>query len=233
MNFSQPSGLAKVDLIQKTFGAPSEPGKLGVVLAFAGVGKTACLTHIALEYLLQGRPVLHVSIGETPEKIKVWYQEFMRNMALAQPQTDIAKLQQRIEPLRFILAYLHHTFSPEKLEQSLQNLESQADFHPAAIILDGLDFDQMPRSAVESLREFAEKHQISMWMSAKMHRHISTANEHGIPYPCNETDDLFDTILLMQPTASGNIEVKVIKYGDRYQPELPAATLNSQTFFLE
>ncbi len=229
----RPLGSPKVDMVYKTLGGPFGPGELGVVMARAGVGKTACLTHIAIEHLLRGNSVLHVCIGEIPEKIKVWYHEFLKNVARTEPAEDFSRLQQRVEPLRFILAYLHQTFTPDKLEQSVRNLEEQTNFRPSLVILDGLDFEKISGSTIGGLQGFAERHKVSMWMSAKTHRHISTVNARGIPYPCHEIDELFQAILSMELDAAGDIELKVLKHGDRYMPDYPAVYLNSQTFLVK
>jgi len=202
------------------------------MLARAGVGKTACLTHIALEQLLCGLPVLHVCLNESPEKIKLWYLEFLKNIATSQPGTDLAGLQHRIEPLRFILAYLHQTFSPDKLEQSLRNLKDQAKFNPSMVILDGMDFDHVTRSTIESLKSFAQTNNIAIWMSARTHRHISLANERGVPYPCNEMDDLFEAIVLLEPVSQA-IQLKVLKHAHAYLPGYPSVFLNPQTYLLQ
>lgn len=231
MRVEQPSSPELMQMIQRTLGDPLKPGELGVVLASAGVGKTACLTHIALEQLLRGEAVLHVCIGEIPDKIKVWYKEFLKNLNESLPVEDAAKLEYRVEPLRFILAYLHQTFSPEKLEQSLNNLRDQAKFFPTMVVLDGLDFDGISRPMIEMLCEFARKQSVSLWMSARTHRHISEANERGIPYPCHALDDLFHAIMLLEPTPDA-IQVKVLKHAEHYQPEHPALFLNAQTYLL-
>jgi hypothetical protein len=218
-------------MVQRALGHPLKPGELGVVLARAGVGKTACLTHIALEELLRGEAVLHVCIGEIPDKIKVWYQEFLKNLNETLPGEDCASLQHRIEPSRFILAYLHQTFSPEKLEKSLGTLRDQAKFFPAMVVLDGLDFDRISRPMIQMLQDFARKQEVSLWMSARTHRHISEANERGIPYPCHALDDLFNAIVLLEPTPDA-IRVKVLKHNEQYQPEHPPVFLNGQTYLL-
>jgi len=231
MQSEQPSSPEPVKMIQRTLGSPLKPGELGVVLARAGVGKTACLTHIALEQLLRGEAVLHVCIGEIPDKIKVWYKEFLKNLNESIPGEDAAKLQYRIEPLRFILAYLHQTFSSEKLRQSLYNLREQARFFPTMVVLDGLDFDRISRESIEALREFAQKESVSLWMSARTHRHIAKSNTHGIPYPCHEIDDLFNAIVLLEATPDA-IKAKVLKHNEQYGPEHSAVSLNSQTYLL-
>lgn len=220
-----------VSMIQRTLGSPLKPGELGVIMARAGVGKTACLTHMALEQLLRGEPVLHVCIDEIPDKIKVWYKEFLKNLAEMQQGEDIAKLQTRIEPLRFILSYLHQTFRPEKLDQSLVNLKEQAGFFPQMLVLDGLDFDRVSRSLIEELGAFADRHGVSIWMSARTHRHMAEVNDRGIPYPCHQIDDLFEAVVLLDPSPEA-IHIQVLKHGNRYRPDHPLVLLNPQTYLL-
>lgn len=221
-----------VEMIQKALGKPLNPGEIGVLMAFAGVGKTACLTHIAVESLIHGFPVLHVCIDETPDKIKIWYGEFLKNILGPEHLRDVPRIQQHIEPLRFIHAYLHHTFSPAKLDQSLQNLREQAQFQAAVVVLDGLDFDRISRASVQDIKDSARKQGVSVWMSARMHRHLSIINERGIPYPCHEMDDLFDAIVLLEPIPDV-IRVKVLKYGGRYFPGRTTVLLNPQTYLLQ
>ena len=219
-----------LELAQGLLRKPLESGELGVLLADAGVGKTACLTQIALGYLLRGVPVLHVCIDEVPDKIKAWYREFLKSIASEQAtDEDLSSLQRRIEPLRFILAYLNQTFNPDKLELSFQNLEEQAKFCPSMVVLDGLDFDQTPREIIEALQGFAKNHKVAVWMSAQTHRHIPTINEMGIPYPCHLIDDLFDAIVLLKAIPNA-IKVNVLKHGTQYMPGYPEIFINPQTF---
>lgn len=232
MDEVHPANPDTVELIQGTLGEALKPGELGVLLARAGVGKTACLTHIALANLLNGVPVLHVCIDLMPDKIKAWYHEFLKNIASSMPNEDFGNLQYRIEPLRFILAYLHHSFNPDKLEQSLQNLKEQAKFHPSLVIIDGLDFDRISRSEVEKLKDFAAKYGVSMWVSARTHQHLSSTNAMGIPYPCHEMDDLFSAIVELKPV-SESIQVKVLKHQDQYHPKHSPIFLSPQTFLVQ
>ncbi len=231
MQEGQAADQGSMGMVRGALGGPLKPGEIGVLMARAGVGKTACLTHIALERLLRGHAVLHVAINNMPDKIKAWYHEFLK-FAAEELREDMPKLQYRVEPLRFILAYLHNSFSTYKLAQSLQNLKEQAKFTPSMAVLDGLDFDRTSRSTIEELREIAQRYELSLWMSAKTHQHISTVNERGIPYPCHEADDLFDSIVLLEPVSS-SIRVKTLKHNNVYQPESSMVRLNPQTFLIE
>jgi hypothetical protein len=228
----QPVNQDSTSLIDMALRNPLNPGEIGVLLARAGAGKTACLTHIALERLLRGQSVLHVCIDIMPDKIKQWYQEVLRNTLVAKPAESLAQLQQKIEPRRFILSYLKGTFSPGRLEQSLKDLAEQAKFKPALVVLDGLDFENTGRDVLEELKQLAKRHGVAMWMSARTHRHITQANERGVPYPCDATDDLFESIVLLEPGPEA-IQITILKRENRYCSESPEVTLDPRTHLLQ
>lgn len=231
MQSDQLAGQETLELIRRTIGDPLGPGEIGALLARAGVGKTACLTHIALEHLLRGEPVLHVCVDGVAEKIKIWYQELMKQVAYPSSRDELSLLQRKVESIRFILAYLHHTFSFEKLEQSFRNLSEQAKFVPKVMILDGLDLEANTRSTLESFKDFAARHQVCGWMSIRTHQHIATVNEKGIPYPCHESDDLLEAIMLLEP-AQNAIRVHLLKHRGHYRSGVSEVFLNPQTYLL-
>ena len=48
-------------------------GNLGVLIARAGVGKTACLIHIAFDKIFRQEKLVHISLEEGPEKVTSYY----------------------------------------------------------------------------------------------------------------------------------------------------------------
>jgi hypothetical protein len=207
-----------------------EPGEMGVLLARAGAGKTACLTHLALGYLLDREPVLHVCVDVVPDKVKLWYHKMLMDIFSKQPECKVSDLQHAIEPLRFIMSFLNRTFSPEKLETSIENLKQQAKFVPALIILDGLDFGRA-RLLFEKIGDIARRHSTPVWVSARTHRHIPDVNERGIPYPIDAMDDLFSSVLALQPENEG-IRLKALKEKGNYNPADSEFILDPDTFLL-
>ncbi len=203
-------------------------GELGVLLARAGAGKTAVLTHLALGYILDREAVLHVCVDVTPDKVKLWYSELLRDTFSAAPQSKLNDLQHEIEPLRFIMSFLNQTFSPEKLETSIENLKSQAKFDPAVIILDGLDFGR-ERELFEKIGELARRQSTSVWVSARSHRHIPDVNQRGIPYPIDAMDDLFSSIFALEHEDAG-IRLKALKQEGNYNAVDTGFVLDPITF---
>ncbi|MGC9196175.1 MAG: hypothetical protein ACP5IL_12080 [Syntrophobacteraceae bacterium] len=193
-----------------------DPGEMGVLLARAGAGKTAVLTHLALGYILDKQAVLHVCVDVTADKVKLWYNELLRDIFSSDPQCKVSELQHSIEPLRFIMSFLNQTFSPEKLEMGIANLKSQARFSPALIIIDGLDFGR-DRTLLEKIAQLGRSHQTPLWVSARSHRHIPDVNERGIPYPIDAMDDLFSSIVVLHHEDSG-VRLKALKEKGNYNP---------------
>jgi hypothetical protein len=223
--------LKDIETLDKVVVSRPGPGEMGVFMARAGAGKTACLTHLAIGYLLREQAVLHVCVDIVPDKVKVWYHELLKNLFSEKAGCDIPALQHGIEPRRFIMSFLNQTFSPDKLEQSIENLKEQAKFSPSLIILDGLDFGRNPRSVFEEIRKVALRQSVPVWMSATMHRHIADVNERGIPYPVNSIDDLFSSILMLEPEGE-SLKLKTLKQKDNYNPVDSEFLLNPHSFLL-
>jgi hypothetical protein len=208
-----------------------EPGEMGVLLARAGAGKTACLTHLALGYLLNGKPVLHICVDVVPDKVKLWYHELLKDVFSNKPEYNVSDLEHFIEPLRFIMSFLNQTFSPQKLEMSIDSLKQQAKFVPSLIILDGLDFGRDARPLFEKIGDLARRHSTPVWMSARSHRHVPDVNERGIPYPIDSMDDLFSSVFVLQPVKDG-IKLRALKEKGNYNPADSEFLLDPNTFLL-
>src|SRR5512143_625271 len=83
-------------------------GNLGVVMARAGVGKTACLVQIGLDDLMRGRDVLHVALGQTLEHVQSWYDALFDDLALRTRLEDKDAVRAQVVRHRVIKAYGDH-----------------------------------------------------------------------------------------------------------------------------
>ncbi|HDR16779.1 MAG TPA: hypothetical protein ENN79_15115 [Desulfobacteraceae bacterium] len=178
-------------------------GRMGVLIARAGVGKTACLIHIALHNLMENRKVVHVSIGEGPEKIQAYYQVLLNELMSACKMKEDDDSRQLVEQNRVILAYVNKSFELGRLRAQLENLKEALDFSPDAILVDGFDFASAEPGFFKDFSELAGLLGAEIWFSALSHRHISEVNERGVPYPCHNIDDMFSVILHLLPEAGG------------------------------
>ncbi len=168
---------------------------MGLVMSRAGLGKTAILVQFALDCMMLEEKVLHVSIGENIEKTAAWYDDIMKLVA-DETVSDIPAIMKN----RMIMTFNESSFSRAVLEERMNDLAQQDIFKPDCVIIDGFDFASANREAIVEMRRFMEQSGLKMiWFSATRHREDPRTSANGVPAPCHEMDDLFDTVLVINP----------------------------------
>ncbi len=208
------------------------PGKMAVLIARAGVGKTACLINIALDKIFHDQMLVHVSVDESPEKVRSYYNVIFHDFLEVLDLDDDLELRLKLDRNRVILSYLNNSFELNRLRSSISNLNRKLSFKPDTMVIDGLDFENVDKGLLEGLRALAEELGSEVWFSALAHRHRKEVNERGIPYPCHKLDHIFDVVLQLRPEPTG-LYLTLLK--DHDQPVGPDARvrLDSATFMVE
>jgi hypothetical protein len=184
-------------------------GGFGAVLARAGVGKTALLVQLALNTMLRGKKVLHVSLNDPVGKVVLWYEELFHHLAEQHQIERMKTLWEDILPERFILTFKVEGFSVPRLEERLNDLMAQGIFRPEMIIIDGLIFYTEARDALVALKTLAAKHAMRLWFTVPIHRHVEEGRA-GMPVPLLNVEDLFEIVLLLS-TESGETRIRTLK----------------------
>lgn len=221
--------VSPLKILEKSSQGRLGPGNLGVLVARAGVGKTACLIHIAFDKIFRKEKLVHVSLEEGPEKVASYYDVIYSDLLKALGKDDDSEYRFLMERNRMILAYLNQSFDLDRLKVSLKNLEERLDFRPDTLIIDGLDFENAERALFEGLKAAAKEFQVEIWLSALSHRHINEVNERGIPYPCHKLDDLISIIVQLQPERPGML-LRLLKDHERYGIFENSIALDPTTF---
>ncbi len=189
----------------------AEKGKIqsmmGLVMARAGLGKTAILVQFALDCMLLGNKVLHVSIGEGIDKTRTWYDDILSLLTDGEKIETIPEIMKN----RMIMTFKESSFSKEILEERLDDLVQQNIYKPECLIIDGYDFESNDKESLEGLRNFMNDRGLKMiWFSAVSHRNDDRVSLDGIPAPCHEMDGLFETVLLIKPE-NEEMKLEVLK----------------------
>ena len=151
------ASLSPLRLVEKSSRKGLGPGNLGVLMARAGVGKTACLIHIAFDKLFRQKKLVHISLEDGPEKVTSYYNVIYNDVGKALELPDEYDHRLLIDKNRMILAYLNQSFQIDRLRANLSNLSANMAFKPGALILDGLDFETAQRALFEGLKVLAEE----------------------------------------------------------------------------
>jgi len=199
--------MQKEDLIKKNplrvlnpLSAESLPDhRMGLVMARAGLGKTAILVQIAMDSMLRGQKVLHVSVGEDLGKAKAWYEDVFQYIAEGFQLENAAEVEDKLMRNRIIMTFKEVAFSKLKLEERLNDLVYQNIFRPDIVVVDGYDFGEADYESIMDLKEMMAAMNVQVWFSALRHRDDDRVSAAGVPAPCHEIDGLFDTVIVLQP----------------------------------
>jgi len=197
-------------------------GNIGVVVARHGIGKTAFLVGIALDDAMRGRKVLHVSLDNTVDHIREFYDEIFMDLAHSEHLDDIPSERLEMERNRMIHTYVGKSFTIPKLRHSANFLKEYAHFDPACMIVEGYDFERAKQEDIEALRQMAADFDAEMWMSAVTHRGVPL-NDHGIPEPVAKVASEISVIVQMSDESDG-VRVSLLK--DHDNPNVAKLTLS-------
>lgn len=176
------------------------PGGFGAIVSRAGTGKTALLVQIALERMLRKKDVVHLSLADPLDKVKLWYKEAVTGLCATHDRHQAQSVLDEAAPHRLIMTFLGDEFSVPRFEQRLTELTEQNIISPEILLVDGLDFDRgAPKPVLSGLKEMAQKYNLRVWFAIRSHRH-EQPGANGIPFPLAEVSDMFDTILELQAT---------------------------------
>jgi KaiC/GvpD/RAD55 family RecA-like ATPase len=192
-------------------------GNLGVVMARAGVGKTACLVQIGLDDLMRERPVLHVSLEHTVEHVQSWYDALFDDLAVQNDLDNEDEVRAMVTKLRVITSFADHDLWPERLEKTVEMFKQHLDFSPAAILVDGYDWSAHTTAEnaamIGAFKSYAKLLDAELWMTAQTHRRGTGEHPTKIPPPCNECESLIDVAIFLEPHGE-DVAVRLLKDHD-------------------
>jgi len=185
----------------KTLRQGLSAGDVGVVVARAGVGKSAYLVQIALAELLEGKAVLHVSLESPVAHVRRWYDDQIARLPSKTPPANDEDSGLQIERLRHILCYLDGSFTPERLQSSLKFLAEHMDFDPRLVVIDGLAIPGQDEDLIERLASMSKESNIEVWLSSLKHRssEVSAPAETELPPSLQKMAEWIAAFVCLEP----------------------------------
>ena len=80
-------------------------GNIGVLASRHGVGKTACLVHMATDTMLKGENVVQVSFGTNVEHTMSWYKEVFKEITDFKSTEDAVEVYEAIRNRRVMMNF--------------------------------------------------------------------------------------------------------------------------------
>lgn len=207
-------------------------GNLGVVMAQAGVGKTACLVQIGLDDVMRERPVLHVALEQTVEHVQSWYDALFDDLARRTNLQDAEAVRALAAKNRIIQSFRDHDLWPERLEKAVEMFRENLDFRPAAILVDGYNWSAHSvaenAAMIGAFKAQAKLLGAELWMEAQTHRAGAPAQRGGLAAPWDQYEGLIDVALFLEPEHA-HVSLRILKDHDRVEPAATHLVLHPDT----
>lgn len=193
-------------------------GNLGLVVARPGTGKSAFLAGLALDHLLRGEKVLHVSLEQTVEHVHERYEEIFAELARSANLEERALARESAERNRIIRSFAGQPFDADAFAEAVSVFEQHADFHPDFVMIGGYDFER--ENAKEELTRILEKVRelgAELWMPVRGRRLAPNEDWHELPPHVAALGDLPSVVVRLQAVGE-SVRIRLLKDHDNAEP---------------
>lgn len=208
-------------------------GNLGVLTSPHGVGKTACMVHLAIDKILQGKNIVHVSFGANVEHIMNWYKTVFKQIADYRSVDDAVDAYSRIRENRVMMNFSQENVSMDKIVRSLQTLVEAGSFKADAVFFDGYKMTVATEEDVKKIKKFAEDMNVEVWCSVSPVRPDVKYNEYGIAESFGPYLELIDVLVgLHYNDEKSRVIMTMVQEHKKVLPHPAGVCLDPQTMLI-
>jgi KaiC/GvpD/RAD55 family RecA-like ATPase len=217
-------------ILEKSTQGGVAAGNLGIIASARGVGKTACLVHIATDQLFQGKHVIHVSFAGRIDHIMTWYETIFGEIAKQKNLDSATEIHDDLIKNRVIMNFNQDGVSIDQLKKSLKALIGDGHFNAEIIVIDGYDFIKGKPEFIAALKNFAKEQKLSIWMTADVNP--AKTGKDGVPPELGTY--LNDTCVLITLQSHGDhIVLRLVKDHDKLVGEELNLRLDAKTLLID
>lgn len=213
-------------LLEKGLHGGLGAGHLGALVAGAGVGKSAFLVGVALDTLLRGGTVLHVSLRHTVAHVKAYYDTVYSALVDSTGLDEPRSVHVEIDGRRRIRAYAPGEFSTSKLAEAVK-LESESGAPPSLIVIDGLESVDLVHDGLAHLRAFAHEQGVELWITLD----ADEAEGAHMPALLSDQADSLAVILAAEPDGA-EVVLRAVKDHDNSELQPLHVALDPKTLLV-
>jgi hypothetical protein len=219
-------------ILEKSIHGGLGKGQIGVLASPKGVGKTACLVHIATDKLIQGRPVIHVSYASRVDYIINWYEDIFTELAKKRKLEAAVDIHDELIRNRVIMNFKQDGARTEQVLRSLEAMIGFGKFAADAIIVDGYDFSVGAAEDLRQFKAFAQKTGVEVWFSASLKEEDGPLfDAAGLPALLKDVVGAIDVLITLHAQGD-HVELKVVKDRDYAAPGLLKLKLDPKTLLI-
>jgi hypothetical protein len=204
-------------ILEKSLHGGLKDGNIGVLASRKGVGKTACLVHLATDKLFQDKPVIHVSFASRVDYIITWYEDIFKEIAKKRQLESALDVHDEIIRNRVIMNFRQNAASTDQVLRSIEAMIDFGKFAADTVMVDGYDFSKSTCEDLQKFKDFAKRVGVRVWFSASLKGDEPLFDEKGIPYELKGCLDQMD-VLITLAYQNDHVRIRLVKDCDFPSP---------------
>ena len=205
-------------------------GEIGVIASQSGIGKTSVLVQIALDKLLQGKKVIHVSFTQR-DHVLAWYEDIFDELISKKNLENSIEIKNDLIKNRVLMNFNQDGVSWDQIVKSLRAMVVEGGFAAEAIIIDGLDFSRVNHERIANVKAFAKEQGLAIWYSCTVKDEGPQYDKENIPLLLKDFADLLDIVIVLNPKTD-HIELSVSKDRDAHDTKALAMRLDPRSLLI-
>jgi KaiC/GvpD/RAD55 family RecA-like ATPase len=206
-------------------------GEIGLLASPSGLGKTSVLVQIALDRLLQGEKVIHVSFTQHTNYVLAWYEDIFDEFIKKKNLENESDVKDTLVKNRVLMNFNQEVFSADNILKSLRALIRDGGFNAGSVIVDGYNFSSGDGERMAKVKEFAKDMNLSVWYSCTVKGETASYDKRNITLVVKDYSDAFDVIVVLDPKQD-HIDLTVSRDRDIDNPEHMALRLDPKTLLI-
>ena len=175
-----------------------KPGEIGIIASPNGVGKTSVLVQLAMDKLLQGKKVIHVSFTQHKQYVPMWYEDVFAEITSRKNLENAADIKDEMVKNRVLMSFNQDGVTKEQILRSLRAMIIDGGFKAESIIIDGLDFSRITKDSIISVKNFATELGLIVWYSCSV-KDGEQEGKDNIPAVLSGFAGIVDIIITLRP----------------------------------
>ena len=206
-------------------------GELGLVASLSGVGKTSVLVQIALDKLLQGGKIIHVSFTRHTDYVLLWYEDIFNEFTKKKNLENEKDVKDEILRNRVLMRFAQGGLSIEQILKSLRAMIKDGGFNAETVIIDGFDFSAAEEGCITRVKAFAAEMGISFWYSCTVSGEEPLYDKRNIPLVIKNNEELFDVIVVLNPRPD-HVKLTISRDRETFKPAHQGLKLDPRTLLI-
>ena len=233
MDIQELNALSPLRAFDESLNGGLGKGNLGVLVSRHGIGKTACLVHLATDKLFRNEHIIHVSFSGNVEHVINWYKEVFRQIAENRSLEDAAEIYNEILANRVVMNFSQENVTIDKVLSSLETLIRQGSFNADAVMFDGYRLTMATEDDVRKIKQFAMDMRIEVWFSVSPVRPDVEFDDNGVPNTILKYEQLIDVLIgLKYNEQMDRVIMTLVKDGEEIDPKPMRVTLDPKTMLI-